>query len=577
MKKFLTIIATLAFALALLSVNLPAKAQGPGEDVGGTVDEGSNAAGTPAADDSAAPVEQSNGAVDENAASATAPDQESAAPAEQAGGAVEEFDGVGLGGLNEAVQAAQIDDNQANNTYTANTMFAAQNPGTTDASVSVTIYGTDGVSAFTDSKTVTAGRAYMLDQATQALAANFQGAAVLSSDTELAVTTLIKSTSATAKPRYDTYNGFPSNKAGLKLTVPQFMKDIVSLGDTYNSLLSIQNTGTAAATVSVEYKASVKGTSATKTYNIPVNGSVYVKSEDLTELGTDFFGYVVVSSTNSQPVVAVATIHSGEKGSTNGSMFALEGFANNLTTASGEVFGGQMYKGITSGGCTYGSAVSIANVGSTKATITVKYYPSALGTQFSGGPAFSYNLDIAAGGFSGIDQRFDTNITTNTFYGGISLQVTAGEVAAISNVRAALCNSLQTNSVPVTANSGSKAVAPMVFKNNKTAISTNYTWFTAIGIQNLSSSPTSIKITYYPFDASVASTTYNVATPIAANSSLSIDQRFESATNLAEGFAGTIVIESLTAGNKIRGAVNIRGNSGPDGDALAGYNLITLN
>lgn len=295
MKKLLSIIATLALAIALLSVSLPAKAQGPGEAVGGEIDEVGSPADAPADAPAAAPVEEGSAATDEVAAPATTPDDASAAPVEQAGGAVEEFDAVGLEGLEEAIQAAELNDNQATNTYTTNTMFAAQNPGTADVSVSLNIYDPSGASVFNDSKTIKAGRAYVLDQAAQNLASNFQGAAVLSSDAELGVTTLIKGVSTTANPRYDTYNGFASSKAGTKLTIAQFMKDVTSLGDTYNSLLSIQNTGTAAAKVDVKYTAGAFGTTTTKSYNVPVNGVVYIKSEDLSELGARFFGYVSIT------------------------------------------------------------------------------------------------------------------------------------------------------------------------------------------------------------------------------------------------------------------------------------------
>jgi len=599
MKKLKSMIATLALAIALLSVNVPANAQGPveaGQDT--TIDGGQSDAPVDAPVE--APVEATTAPVDGVAADNSTPDAAVDAPVEQGGEAIDDVGG--LSGLQEAVDAAQIDDSQAANTYTTNTMFAAQNPGTADASVSLAIYDTSGAQVLNDSQTIKTGRAYVLDQAKQSLANNFQGAAVLSSDAELAVTTLIKGVSTSGTARYDTYNGFASGNVGTKVIVPQFMKDTVSLGDTYNSLLSIQNTGTAVANVTVAYNAGPWGKSATKNLTIPVNGVSYIKSEELSELGDtgtarpgQFFGYVIVTS--DQPVAAVATVQSGEKAATKGSLQTFAGVVSSLTPASGEVFGGQMYKAIKSGvdakgkSCIYASALSIVNVGTGTAKVTVKYYPSSgIPAQFAGGTPFSYNLDItdAAGadkGFKSLDQRYDTNITTPTFYGGISLQVTAGEIVATSNQRASECDRLQTNSVIVSANSGSKVVAPMVFKYDKATISTdNNSWSTAIGIQNLGSTATDVKVTYYPFDANAASITYNLtgAKAIPANGgSINLDQRYDlgagTSAVLSDGFNGTVVIESLTAGNKIRGAVNVRGLEGPDGDPYTAYSLVTFN
>jgi hypothetical protein len=329
--------------------------------------------------------------------------------------------------------------------------------------------------------------------------------------------------------------------------------------------LAIQNTTANAASVTVNFTAVTAGTSSTQNYNIPANGTQYIQATDLTALGSPFFGFVTITS--DQAVAAINTIQSGDEGSTKGSLLTMEGAAQTLGTASGEVFGGQMYKGIVSAGCTFGSAVNVVNVGTTEAAVTVKYYPAPLGSQFTGGDPFSYNTTIAAGGFKGIDQRFDTNITTATFYGSVSLQVTAGEVVATSNVRAAECDSIQTNSVPFEATSGTKAFAPMAFKNSQ-SISNDYSWSTAVGITNLGGTAADVTVTYYPYGGG-ASTATTVNVP--ANGSRSVDQRF--VDTLSDNFGGSIVIES--ASSNIRGAVNIRGNDGSAGDTLTGYNLIT--
>jgi hypothetical protein len=479
----------------------------------------------------------------------------------------------------------------AQGAYTTSTVFATQNSNlSAPTTLGINFYDLLGAPAFTDSHGISGGYGYILDQAAQTLPGFTQGSAVLSSADSVASVVFLKGTSVSANSRFDAYAGLPPADTGTTLYVPQFMRSIPSGGGVYDSLLVIQNTGTLAANVSVLYQAIYFGTTQTITYNnVPSLSSVYIRSQDLTTIGDGlgkFYGYVIVTSTNSQPLAVVATVGSGESGSATGGIIAQKGFSSPITSASGEIFGGQMYKYINSATCSFSSALSIVNVGTVPANITVKYYPSnGIPAQYTppGGP-WSYTISLpdrltdATGSMISLDQRYDANITTGTFYGGVSLQVTnAGQIVAISNNRGSGCtdptNQLS-SSVPVELNSGTKLLGPMIFKNDQagSSLGSAFSWSSAIGVQNLASSTTNIRVTYYPFSGA-ATTTYD--TSIASNTSLNIDQRYDA--NLTAGtFAGSVVIQSLTAGNNIRGSVNVRGNYGPSADALGAYNLQAL-
>jgi len=563
MKKAISKILVFVLMLGVFTAALPASAQEPVEEatVEATVEPTEEATVEPTEEATVEPTEEAT--VEPTEEATVEPTEEATVePTEEA--TVEPTEEATVEPTEEAAPALEAADLNAQATYNQTTVFAVQNPNTSaSTTVQIQIYDTSGNVVYNDSPVVQPGYAYLLDQASQTLTGFTQGSAVLSAGENMAATTLIKGVGSGATPRYDIYNGLTGTDLGEALTFPQVVRNFLSLGSRYNTTLVIQNTGGSQANITVAFKVGAT-TTASQNYSIPSNASVYIRSEDVTALGDQWFGYAVVSqSASPQTLAGIDMLRTGETTS-SGSMVTHKGFARNITSADGEVGGGNAYKTFSSLGCSYSSAQSIINVGTGTAQFTVRYKP------VSGyGSAVTYNTSLAEGGSTSLDQRYDSNLASQSrFFGSISFEVTSGEIVAINNLRGSGCDpTLNVSSVPVELASGTKLLIPMVMKYDTSGVfGSGFNWSSAVAINADSGSNTQVRVTYYPYDGS-ATTTY--LDTVVAGQTLNTDQRYD--TNLTPStFRGSMIIEATDGTTQLFGQVNARGTGGA-ADAVGSY------
>ena len=578
MKKLLSVLIIAVLLFGVLSPALPVSAQDPTEEPV-TSDPTEETPPTEEATPEATPTEETPPTVEATPEATTTeetPPTVDATPTEEATPTVEPtveptvpitstVEITPTVELTSTLEAAA--DLSAQGTFQSTTVFAAQNPNKSSAtSMQIQIFNTSGTVVYNDSVTVQPGYAYVLDQASQTLTGFTQGSAILSAGEDMGVTTLIKTTATGVTRRFDTYNGLSGTDLGTTLTFPQVVKNLISLGQRYNTTLAIQNTGGNTANVTVNFKVG-SSTVASPNYSIPPNASVFVNSEDVAALGSTFNGYAVVTqSASPQPLAGMSYLRTGE--TTNaGSLVTLKGFALSLSSADGEVDAGTVYKYISSLGCSYSSGQSIINVGAGAASITVRYKPAP-----GYGTPITYNQPIATGSSVGIDQRYDPNLASRpTFFGSVSFQVTSGNVVAINNLRGSGCDpTLNVSSVPVEKVAGTKLLVPMVMKNDTSGLfGSGFTWASALTINTESGSSTGIRVTYFPYSGG-SPISYLASIP--GGSSFSIDQRYD--TNLTSStFRGAMMIESTNGVTKISATTNLRG-TGAAADAVASYRAL---
>jgi len=154
---------------------------------------------------------------------------------------------TGVGSPAQTVYASQL----MKGYYGWNSYCAVQNTGSSAASVTATFYDDTGAVADTDTHSIPAYASYIFDQETDSeLSAGFNGSAKFEGDAShpLAVVCNFYNTGAAASSsQFHSYNGMGAGAQ--TLYVPRVVKDYYY----YQSGLKVQNIGSAALTVNVEY------------------------------------------------------------------------------------------------------------------------------------------------------------------------------------------------------------------------------------------------------------------------------------------------------------------------------------
>jgi hypothetical protein len=166
---------------------------------------------------------------------------------------------------------------------------------------------------------------------------------------------------------------------------------------------------------------------------------------------------------------------------------------SNLLGVNGAISFNGSYSGVTSGSTSYflpavyhgcyswNDIISVQNVGSGATNITVKYFQGAtqvaMDSKTDLAPYASVHFDLKASVPSGMP---------STFCGSAVVESTAQPVAVIDNQRTAAGNTQSYNGFPAGA---TKVYLPALY-------STYYTWFSSLAVQNVSTLPTTVYVSY---------------------------------------------------------------------------------
>jgi len=541
MKKYLVLV---ALVLAVFSSLTSALAQGPGEEVGSSVDEGSatQATDTPA-DNQAAPDEQSNGTVDEGSQNVDTTVAPVAAPDEQIGGTVDELlDDVGsLGGLEEAdaIQAAELTGTSAAEGPWSSTIYVS-NPNNAAATADIVFYDGAGTQAGTSNKTLNAFGSAVIDVAS--VGNNFKGSAIVSSDQTLAVQVGLSVSSSVDRMLY---TGF--SQGNNKVSSPALLCNIFG----QNSDLVVMNVGSASANVTVSYAATYKDandtskgtyTPATKqtTHTIPANSSKYLSA--CTELGItkDWSGSVTVTGGASDKLVGVIfqPFTDGPK-------------AVSYETVVGEgsstvYFPQAMNRSFPTEQTTY---YAIQNVGSTETTVNLEIFKSD-GTSFA-----KKDYVLAPGGkVSTGPEALDVPLRANFSGSAVAKASSGGKIAAVTQLKAfkagtscptngGLANQYLNAGDGATDSSYKLAVPWIEYKTGSTD------WEAFIAVQNIGSAVSGkITVSYYAPDGTKAGSAS--VDSLVSGGKKSFNSKDDKITG-GESFLGSMVIESENTTDKL--------------------------
>lgn len=246
------------------------------------------------------------------------------------------------------------------------TSITYMNVGTADAGISVDFYQ-EGASAITKSYPVTSlkpGAAASLGVGA-VFTTSFKGSAVMSSDQPLVATMVqVPASTSTVKNR-PLSNGFSAGSTNV--LIPTVLKGVFNT----NTIFTVQNAGSATASVTVQFIAASAGNNYTHTIaNLAPGAAQYIDMGVFTQAGATFNGSVRITSL--QPMVATSM----ELLTSKDAVYAFEGIGSG---AANTVY-------MPSAQCAFGStAVSssfaIQNTSSSASTsVSVTYVGTANGT-----------------------------------------------------------------------------------------------------------------------------------------------------------------------------------------------------
>jgi hypothetical protein len=193
-----------------------------------------------------------------------------------------------------------------NQYYGYNTSILVQNVDTASADVKVEYFNsTNGASVGSETATIAAGSSQLFLQfatggRTPVPSSGFNGAAVVT-------TTNAKNVVAVANVQHPTagyleaYNGFSASSATTTVLCAAILNNYYN----YNTSLTIQNVGTAATVLTLQYKNAAGAVVATKTSPSIPAGATHFRYNPNDDLTTGFNGTVLITSSGSKIVATV--------------------------------------------------------------------------------------------------------------------------------------------------------------------------------------------------------------------------------------------------------------------------------
>jgi hypothetical protein len=251
------------------------------------------------------------------------------------------------------------------------TGFQVQNLGTGAATVTIQLISQDGTTAATISnETIATGGSNTYFPVPQ-VAGGFNGSAIISATQPVAaILNILGNSGVAGQPFYsEAANGVAASATSTSVSLPLIMRG----NGGFNTWFSVQNAGTTAASVTVAFKKGTDGTDLTlPAVSIPPGASHTFdqSTADAAGLGVKFVGSATVTS--SQPLaVVVNQVGTGA----SKTQLTYGGFPSGSNSVALPL--------IQQSNSTFFTGISIQNVGSVSATVTVSYAAQADGTKLA--------------------------------------------------------------------------------------------------------------------------------------------------------------------------------------------------
>jgi len=363
-----------------------------------------------------------------------------------------------------------------------------QNTGTAAANVSLEFHNPDGTVALTFAVTPTipvgGSRSLYLPSDVAGLGTG-QFSLVVSSDQSLQV---VANSSSTGPSTAGSYAGIQPTEIGSPLYFPGLYKNYYG----FSSEIVLQNTGTAAATITIEFynqATGAKAAGADITGSIPASATRVFALADFASIPSgNTNGLLSARVTSSQALAGIANVWSGAY---SGEFGSYNGFTAGSTTA---VFAPALYKNYYS----FVSALTVQNLGSAPADVRISYSNGTV-----------ENTTLASFQAKQYYQPANAALPSGNALGVFSAKVeslNSQPIVVLVNVEDKVKGLLASYNGPSV--SAASTNCPVVMKSF-------YGWFSAQTVQNVGTAPTNITITY----ASGQSKVYN---DVAANGTVNI-------------------------------------------------------
>jgi hypothetical protein len=296
----------------------------------------------------------------------------------------------------------------------------------------------------------------------------------------------------------------------------------------YYTWFNVQNTGTADATLTVDYVPGSAGSADTQGPVVVKPGASHTFDQhDMTSLGATFIGSAVVNS--DQPIVATVM----QVGETYKNMMGYNGFTGGSDAVSLPL--------IMSNNSGYYTGFQVQNIGTASTDITISY-----GTNIAGSFAPVDEVATLAANESMTFIQASGQFASETYIGSATITSNGEPIVAIVNqvkLSGVALGTAYNGFNP--AGATEKASAPLIMANNSG-------YYTGIQVMNVGGAPTDITVTYGPNSAGSFA-------PAAEYSTLAPGDSYNSIQNsgawTGKTYVGSLTVEA-SAGGQIVMIVN---------------------
>ena len=434
-----------------------------------------------------------------------------------------------------AMMAMAVPGANAQLNITWSTGFQIQNLSASTANVSITFYQQNGtaLTPYSDTLSPNGSKTYSVLNGTAgpSVPAGFNGSAVISADQPVAAILNISGNNFA-------YGGSASgiSAGATKVSLPLIQKN----NGGFDTWCSIQNAGTAAASVSVTFAprdASSGNAHTTAAVTVQPGAAMTIDTTAISQLGSRFVGAATVNSPT-QPVAAICN-QTGLGASKT--LLTYDGFGGGSTNVRVPL----VQNGNGASNNLFASGISIQNVGTATTNITVQFSPNTRGTFQP--QTITFN-NVAAGQTKTINTA---NATTNANapgfggntaalrYVGSATITSSGQplVAVVNQIGASSTGSSYEGYNP--ANGTAKVSLPLLMANNGG-------FNTAFQCQNVGNTNATITVQYGPNRPPLTFVPANVTQSIAA------------------GQAGAPISQAAASGgNRYVGSARVTSNGAP--------------
>jgi len=412
-----------------------------------------------------------------------------------------------------------------------------QNLGSAAAQVTLTFYDSvTGNSAGSTQANIAAGGSTTFFPI-PVVSNGFKGSAVVSSDQPVAAIMNLLGNGGT-------YGG---SATGLSAGSQSVGLPLILRGNSgIDTWFNVQNAGSTDANITITYKPGSSGTATTETATIKAGAAKTFDQSTNAALGVKFIGSATVTS--NQPVVAV--VNQVGKNAPNKTLLTYTGFASGSATAALPL--------VMANNSNIFTGISLQNVGNAQAQVTVTYSANTVAGMATPTP----DVVTLAAGAAGVLIQSGGKWTGR--YVGAATVTSAQPVVAIVNQLSPGQGTAYEGFNP--ASLTTKISAPLLMANNGAA-----KIFTAVQIQNVGSTSTTVTVDYSPNTAGAFNPANDVRT-IAPGASVTIFQA--GGAWGANRYVGGATITS-TGGNNIAAIIN-QAVATPNGDNQFTYDGINF-